>query len=603
MLLAAVPACRRAGDASSDSVLPVHLALAIRSADTGTKASVSDITEIQETPEFRGLTDIKLISFLKSGVIEGTDRAYSRPLSLPGFVDLSPYTTSHLYSSGIDAWLPTGASSMLLYGRAPSQDGDAEALHRYGSLSLIGFDTGDSKPLASSFGFAPQVMFSGESTPEAAEIIRQTLSDIVLGNTTNIQCTYGPTHKHITVNVGWNDKIEESALRELFLQITNEGAVVSGSGPLVEAMLTSLYRTLSNYQSYNQNVYEVAENGVYYEVEKNSSGDKLLYKDIYNTLRDILLIRIRNYQGLVVNETDLSVRFANEDARIYPENLGLPSGCASLRWTSAGFIIPEMGGVEGLAPMDRYCFPPSLYYYTNTTIKTSQKDNIKSSYDTGTSWASILNDYELGTSVTSNTRSIALVEPARFGVGVIKVKVQAAKSRLQDNDGLVETTVSATGENLPVTGIIVGGQYAQSFEFMPKEGEDEYFLYDNQVSGVFLTTDESAPAYTLSLQTPDNTDCYFCLELQNNTGETFYGADGRILPGRKFYLVGKLELPTSRAFDSVVVKGHITKVTCIIHSLDGAYNCVPDIGRPQLVLGVKTLVDWTLSTPTTVMLE
>lgn len=603
MLLAAVPACRRAGDASPDSVLPVHLALAIRSADTGTKASVSDITEIQETPEFRGLTDIKLISFLKSGVIEGTDRAYSRPLSLPGFVDLSPYTTSHLYSSGIDAWLPTGASSMLLYGRAPSQDGDAEALHRYGSLSLTGFDTGDSKPLASSFGFAPQVMFSGESTPEAAEIIRQTLSDIVLGNTTNIQCTYGPTHKHITVNVGWNDKIEESALRELFLQITNEGAVVSGSGPLVEAMLTSLYRTLSNYQSYNQNVYEVAENGVYYEVEKNSSGDKLLYKDIYNTLRDILLIRIRNYQGLVVNETDLSVRFANEDARIYPENLGLPSGCASLRWTSAGFIIPEMGGVEGLAPMDRYCFPPSLYYYTNTTIKTSQKDNIKSSYDTGTSWASILNDYELGTSVTSNTRSIALVEPARFGVGVIKVKVQAAKSRLQDNDGLVETTVSATGENLPVTGIIVGGQYAQSFEFMPKEGEDEYFLYDNQVSGVFLTTDESAPAYTLSLQTPDNTDCYFCLELQNNTGETFYGADGRILPGRKFYLVGKLELPASPAFDSVVVKGHITKVTCIIHSLDGAYNCVPDIGRPQLVLGVKTLVDWTLSTPTTVMLE
>ena len=603
MLLAAVPACRRAGDASSDSVLPVHLALAIRSADTGTKASVSDITEIQETPEFRGLTDIKLISFLHSGVIEGTDRAYSRPLSLPGFVDLSPYTTSHLYSSGIDAWLPTGASSMLLYGRAPSQDGDAEALHRYGSLSLTGFDTGDSKPLASSFGFAPQVMFSGESTPEAAEIIRQTLSDSVLGNTTNIQCTYGPTHKHITVNVGWNDKIEESALRELFLQITNEGAVVSGSGPLVEAMLTSLYRTLSNYQSYNQNVYEVAENGVYYEVEKNSSGDKLLYKDIYNTLRDILLIRIRNYQGLVVNETDLSVRFANEDARIYPENLGLPSGCASLRWTSAGFIIPEMGGVEGLAPMDRYCFPPSLYYYTNTTIKTSQKDNIKSSYDTGTSWASILNDYELGTSVTSNTRSIALVEPARFGVGVIKVKVQAAKSRLQDNDGLVETTVSATGENLPVTGIIVGGQYAQSFEFMPKEGEDEYFLYDNQVSGVFLTTDESAPAYTLSLQTPDNTDCYFCLELQNNTGETFYGADGRILPGRKFYLVGKLELPASPAFDSVVVKGHITKVTCIIHSLDGAYNCVPDIGRPQLVLGVKTLVDWTLSTPTTVMLE
>ena len=602
-LLVTVPACRKAADTSPDSVLSVHLALAIRPADSGTKASVSDITEIQETPEFRGLTDIKLISFLKPGVIEGTDRANARPLNLPGFVDMSPYTTSHLYSSGIDAWIPTGTSSMLLYGRAPSQDGDAEALHRYGSLDLTGFDIGDSKPSAASFGFAPRVMFSGQTTPESAEFIRHTLSDIVLGNTTNLQCTYGPTHKHITVNVGWNEKIEDAALRELFLQITNEGAVVSGSGPLVEAMLTSLYRTLSNYQSYNQNVYEVAENGIYYEVEKNSSGDKLLYKDIYNTLRDVLLIKIRNYQGLVVNENDLSVCFTNEAARDYPENMGLPSGCASLRWTASGFIIPEMGGVEGLAPMDRYCFPPSLYYYTNTTIRTSKKDNIQESYATGTSWANILADYELGTSVSSNTRSIALVEPAHFGVGIIKVMVKAARSWLQDNDGLVETTVSATGENLQVTGVIVGGQYAQTFEFTPKEDEDEYFLYDNQVPGVFLTTDESAPVHTLSLQTPDDKDCYFCLELQNNTGETFYGADGRILPGRKFYLVGKLELPTPRSFDSVVVKGHVTVVNCIIYSLDGAYNCVPDIGRPQLVLGVKTQVDWTMSTPTTVMLE
>ena len=36
---------------------------------------------------------------------------------------------------------------------------------------------------------------------------------------------------------------------------------------------------------------------------------------------------------------------------------------------------------------------------------------------------------------------------------------------LQDNDGLPETTVSAVGENLPVTGIILGGQYAQNFDY------------------------------------------------------------------------------------------------------------------------------------------
>ena len=68
-------------------------------------------------------------------------------------------------------------------------------------------------------------------------------------------------------------------------------------------------------------------------------------------------------------------------------------------------------------------------------------------------------------------------------------------------------------------------------------------------------------------------------------------------------MVGKLEMPENPAFPSVFVKGHYTKVECTINSLAGAYNAVPDIGNPQLVVGIQTQVNWILSSPSTVMLE
>ena len=308
-----------------------------------------------------------------------------------------------------------------------------------------------------------------------------------------------------------------------------------------------------------------------------------------------------------MDEDNQTVSFIDDNVRVYPENLGLPSGCAVLRWTPTGFVVPQLEGVEGMAPMTRYCFPPSLYYYANTTIRTSGSEDIRDSYTSKgyTEWSQVLADYTLGTEVTGNTNSIALVTPLRYAVGMMEATVKANTMRLQDNDGLVETTVEAVGHNLPVTGVVLGSQYALNYDFTPKYTDDgEYFLFDNQTPGVYLTTADSSPINTLSLQTPDGNDVYFCLELLNNTDETFYGADGRILPGRKFYLVGKLSMPAPpRAFNSVFVQDHVTTVSCTIYSLDGAYNAIPDLGLPQLILGVQTQINWKMATPTTLLLE
>lgn len=617
LVLALLLSCNKQQEPAGETLCSVRINLSLDRPNSATKADITEFTEMQDVPVFRGMTDLKMVPFAETVEIGPTFRAHNRMLSIPDVgVTLYP-SSSYLYSSGIDAWIPTHTGSLLLYGRAPAPGDRDEARRHYGSLVPTGFDLSNPSLQASSLGFAPDVVFSqGNQVQEEAETIRDLLTHLLLGKMKEIKFWYGnDTDNSEWAVVRWNESIGDNELRELYLQMTNEGAPISGSGPLVEDFLTSFYGRLSTYESHNTHTYEYVKDGVVYEARKGSdpTSPPLRYKELYDGLRDVILNYIKGITDVTVKEvitvdTDLgTVRFVDEDVRNFPENIGLPSGCAVLRWTPTGFVIPQIGGVEGIAPMDRYCYPPTLYYYCNTTIKTSDREDIQSVYENpdNKKWSNVLSNYDLGNVVSNNTKSIALVNQVKFGVGMMSVKVKAINSFLPDNDGQAGTTVPATGTNLPVTGFIMGRQYAQNYDFTPIYTDDtEYYLYDSVIPDVYLTPTASNPIRTLSLQTPENMDAYICLELLNNTGDTFYGADGRVLPGRKFYLVGKLELASAEGnFSSVVVKGHYTNVMCTINSLAGAYNCVPDLGKPQLVLGIQTKVNWTLATPTTVMLE
>lgn len=611
----ALLSCSRESDQEDVVLKQVDMAISVGSLNVATKADITDITELDvDSPAFRGMTDVHLVAFDKAGQIESTDVARSGVMELHGVPSVSKDVHAYLYASGIDAWLPTGTASMLMYGRAPGEGTDAITRHRYGALREVGFHEGTTRPSASSLGFEPYMMFRGD-IPEEAQTIARTLNHILLGRPYIINAIYNTDQSEV-VSVNWNENTGDRNLRKAFLQIMNDGDLIPGSGGMVEDLLTDLYHILVTFESYNTNVYEIEVNGVYYEASKKD-GTPLLYKDLYNGLRDELLSRFRNCEYLkeidpTEDPTEITISFKQETVRDYPETVGLPSGCAVLRWTPTGFVVPQFEGVEGMAPMTRYCFPPALYYYTNTTIKTSNDKNIRTFYDEAkeyTKWSQVLAHYTLGSVISSSTTSIALENPLHFGVALMGVTVNASRRYLPDNDDLAETLVDASGDHLPVRGVILGSQYAQNFDFTPSYSDDgECFLYDDQIFDIFLTSDASegtsGPFYTLSLQTPNEKDVYFCLELENKTGDTFYGADGRILPNRKFYMVGKLSMPsTPRAFDSVFVQDHLTSVTCTIHSLEGAYNSIPDLGMPQLVIGVQTKVNWDLSSPTTVMME
>ena len=409
-----------------------------------------------------------------------------------------------------------------------------------------------------------------------------------------------------SVAVAWNDNVGDPILRDYFRWITGDSQLMTGAGSNLEYMLTSLYRRLCNFHSLEEDPYLHTVGGVQYTAVLTEGGDDgFTYAHLYDGLRDVLLARFDDLleAGDIRIDSEGAVSFSSGTLKDYPRSLGLPAGAASLRWRGLNFA-PAAEGLDGIAPIDRFCYMPSLYYYASTTLSTSEDREIYKKYTKDMqSWSSILSQYRLGKVVNTSTRSVALDEPLQYACGMLVATVRATSTSLPDNDGDDRTACSATGTNFPVTGIILGGQFRQNFDFSPDLSGNEYNLYDRNISGVYLTTAESADMRTLVLPTPANRDIYFYLELRNDSGTAFTGAEGIILPGQYFYLAGKLEKSTDASFPSVFMQDHLTTAHCTVSSMENAHICVPEMGNPQLMLGVQTRTNWTMAASSYVILD
>ena len=594
-----------AGSDEGSMQQPVMLSLTVGE-ERASKADINQLTELKEKPVFRGITDVRIVPFTSKTAVLSTDAALSGTVYLPSQITpVATYKETLLYFTE-QAFLPRYCASVLLYGKAlragSAQEYSVADKNLNGSLLDRGF-TNPGKQPAQNVTFLPDPMLT--ETPDAPSDIVEALNDIVFGVSCSIPVRYNG-NQETTVTVNWNESIGDENLRSCYAAITQEGRLMPGSGKNVEALLTTLYRAVTNYESLNTEKYEVEKNGSLYEAYKVKDGTALLYKDLY----DGLCLSIKN-KFIACDKIDISednsVTFKDAATSAYPESFGLPSGAAVVRWTPAGYTVPLENGLDGVAPISRICFPPSLYYFANSTLVTSTSDDMLQYYTSESKWSDILLKYEGGNIITADTKSVALEESMHYAVGMLKATVCAASNQLQDNDGQDYTLVDASGEKLPLTGIIIGGQYPQYFNFTPDNEGDPYFLYDNKFSGVYLkprSESESLPFFhTLALETPKDETVYFCLEFQNNTGKAFYGAEGRILPGHHFYLTGSLGFPENAAFDKVFLKDHVTTVNCKVNTLENAHCAVPDMGAPQLALGVQAEVNWIMSTPVTLIME
>ena len=278
----------------------------------------------------------------------------------------------------------------------------------------------------------------------------------------------------------------------------------------------------------------------------------------------------------------------------YPRNINLPDGAAQLKFEGGAFSYIDSENIGNLSytSMDRFVYPASLYYTTNTAIKTSTS-RLADQY--GTDWDACLNLYNGGgTSVEANTQSVALVNQIQYAVGRLDVAAKFASATIEDNIGTSINT--AAGEGITLDGILVGGQKNVGWDFVTPINDTVYTIYDASVTSTKIETEDikdKVMAQTLALATAAGEKVRFAIELTNNTGVTFTGVDGIVPAGARFYLVGELEPQTSVANNRVFEQAYNTKANVTINSLAHAYNGIPDLKNPKLELGLSVKLEWT----------
>ena len=288
----------------------------------------------------------------------------------------------------------------------------------------------------------------------------------------------------------------------------------------------------------------------------------------------------------------------------YPRSIGLPDGAAAIRWTGEDFkVITTTTPLDNINGINRYTYPAELMFFVDSPIRTSTAEVPKITYQNTTMlWSAFLEAYYTGpTTVRSDTKAVAVQNPIQYGVAKLDLTLTGMSAILKDAKNV--TVDDANMTNLPLTGVIIGGQHTVGFNMKP-QGEqtdvDGRFIYEKTIIDGNKTS-------TLVLQSYDNEKVPVILEFENNTGHAFTGKDGTVYPGTRFYLIGMIDPADKKEVgkdytNRVFTQDYTTTMSMSVTSLAKAYTCMPDLLAPRLEVGVQVVTKWIQSTTTNVEL-
>ena len=246
----------------------------------------------------------------------------------------------------------------------------------------------------------------------------------------------------------------------------------------------------------------------------------------------------------------------------FPVNLALPEGAAQYQWNSTAetpafeYVTGPTLNASNTAVMS-IVYPNELYYLTSTALKATDTKNV--------TWPTSVNTWTSsewtgwGSTVQATSKNIALNNNIQYGTALLSTTVKSEATTLYDNSKAMDPdhpennkAITVTTTTFPLTGVLVGGQPSVvGWNFLPTGTGFDKVVYDANVpSGICAGVTEAASAknYTLvfdNLTENEQKDVAVCLEFENNSGEDFYGSNGIILKGQKFYIVGKLVIGTN----------------------------------------------------------
>lgn len=513
-----------------------------------------DIVQGQNTVVFRGMSNIRLVPFklgsnpsTATDPLTGSESLYYNAIEL-GAIGSSDLTSTAKYKVYDDVELPIGVNAFLFYGEATDKSGDAS----------------DKTNGALVPSYSTQGLEAGKTLAD----VHFDLKGILVGNDyQTTQTGLLAILDGIAGTDGWKDAT--GTLKPYYDSFTGMKA---GSANNILLAVQDLYNAVK--------------------------GDVLTDE---NGLKAKIATKIEEYFTPSGSSVPYTLTYNTTSLATYPFGIGLPDGAVQVAWSTDHFEYTSNVDYDGgtsmnVSGLDKYVYPTSLYYWDNTSLKTS---NSQQSNNYGTNdWNTIINTLYSEWAVTASTQSVALAKTINYAVGRLDVKAAFDTGDIYDANPNGQQPVRIPDAGFTLTGVLIGGQKNVGWNFTPLATDNtEKTIYDAVVDDgtggtVGVTRTSGLKNRTLVLETAGNASekVNFALEFTNNSGQAFYGKDGLVPVGGKFYLVGQLSADGSHA--KVFEKDHFTTATVTINSLKNAYNCIPDLRSPKLELGLSVDTKW-----------
>lgn len=513
-----------------------------------------DIVQGQNTVVFRGMSNIRLVPFElgsnPSSVTEpltGSESLYYNAIEL-GAIGSSDLTSTAKYKVYNDVELPIGVNAFLFYGEATDKSGDAS----------------DKTNGALVPSYSTQGLEAGKTLAD----VHFDLKGILVGDDyKTTQTSLLAILDGIAKTEGWKD-----ATGTLQPYYTSFIGMKAGSANNILLAVQDLYNAVK--------------------------GDVLTDE---NGLKAKIATKIEEYFTPSGSSVPYTLTYKTTSLAQYPAGIGLPDGAVQVAWSTDHFEYTSNVDYDGgtsmnVSGLDKYVYPASLYYWDNTSLKTSTE--LESGNYGANEWSTIINTLYSEWAVTASTQSVALAKAINYAVGRLDVYAAFAAGEIYDANPSGQQPVRIPDDGFTLTGVLIGGQKNVGWNFTPLTTDNtEKTIYDAVVDDgtggtVGVTRTSGLKNRTLVLETAGNASekVNFALEFTNYSGQAFYGKDGLVPVGGKFYLVGQLNADVSHA--KVFEKDHYTKATVTINSLKNAYNCIPDLRSPKLELGLSVDLKW-----------
>ena len=532
----------------------------------------------QSGKPFRGISDIVLLTFNGNPSTAGNTEA-TRIIEIG--TDANAYAHDEYSKLYRDIEIPVGTSHMLFYGRATRKSGDTD--FQAGKITDVGTKA-TQKVLANLSHELTAINSTADFTTdtEAAKIINA-LNDIAKAKVTD---TDGKDYTWATIGSEtplptWLTENQKKFLAARYKEFIS---LKAGSKTSVVEFIKNLKTAL------------VGETG-----GTTIPPESKLTKEIYDKCEAALT----------------AIGSIN-----FPDN-NLPDGVASLSWIAGeskfAYNAPNnvIIGTGNSINYQKICYPAELSYFVNTTTMVSDKDMSNLSEfptcndwikNTQTAWSEKTNFSE--NAVANTTKTVGLKDPVQYSVAVLKSTVRCDAATLEDNAKQIggsntDQKIPVPTDGFKVTGILIGGQPASvDWKYDPVSTESfANTIYDKVMNGSMVAKNETSASnanYTLvfdNKKSDTQSPVYVTLELENNSDKNFYGKDGIILKGAKFYLVGQLNpnktgLTNPNSVNRVFVQDYVTTANFKIKDLKSAYNCIPDLRTSGINVGLAVDLDW-----------